>query len=441
MGFKGLRWPGAVASANSSCRGCSHGPGHLPSLIEAVSQTPATSGVFSAVAYSSVSRPLSHCAITNPGHGDSESVTIRWRAFPITGHAVATPPSPFPTLIDDGPARWLWPVPPYVWRHVPAPGNDISQPCRVESAGGAAVNGQMLGFDPAACTLAFRTVETGPVVTLPFSRFRRLTMAIPLQRAPTIQGAPMERVPAAAQEREYTLKWANNAKPLTGRMAGHVVTAHGLYLFTPVEEEASLQRVFVPRSAYSSFELGSSAEEEAAKRWLSTPDALLKAIEHQGRVPVGLLGESMLSLGLVTKGQLARTLAGQSGDKPLGQLLVAAGIVSRADLNTALAHKMGYPLVDLARFPIDPAALAKLPIRIAVGYRVVPLLLDKDRLIVAVDKPSRAVKLNALHAYAQIKVVPVLASKTQMMLAFERLSNDLWSSYVSHRPAFFATST
>ena len=59
----------------------------------------------------------------------------------------------------------------------------------------------------------------------------------------------------------------------------------------------------------------------------------------------------------------------------------------------------------------------------------------------AVDKPSRAVKLNALHAYAQIKVVPVLASKTQMMLAFERLSNDLWSSYVSHRPAFFATST
>lgn len=279
------------------------------------------------------------------------------------------------------------------------------------------------------------------MVTLPFSRFRRLTLTVPLQRAPTLSGAPMERVPAAAQERDYRLQPTGRVQPLTGRTAGYVETVHGLYLFTPVDEEASLQRVFVPREAYSSYELGASAEEVAATRWLSTPEALLEAIKHQDRMPVGLLGESLLALGLLTKAQLDRTLATQSGDKPLGELLVSAGIISRADLNTALAHKMGYPLVDLARFPIDPAALAKLPHRVAVGYRVVPLLLDEDRLIVAVDKPSRAVKLNALHTYAQIKIIPVLASKTQMMLAFENLSNDVWSSYVSHRPAFFATST
>jgi len=251
----------------------------------------------------------------------------------------------------------------------------------------------------------------------------------------------MERVPAAAQEREYRIHSSGRAQTLTGRTAGYVETPHGLYLFTPVDEEASLQRVFVPLAAESGYEFGASAEEVAATRWLSTPEALLEAIERQHRMPVGLLGESMLALGLLTMDQLNRVLAAQSGEKPLGELLVAEGIVSRADLNTALAHKMGYPLVDLERFPIDPAALAKLPHRIAAGYRVVPLLLDKDRLIVAVDKPSRAVRLNALHAYAQLKVVPVLASKTQMMLAFERLSHDVWSSYVSYRPAFFATST
>lgn len=299
----------------------------------------------------------------------------------------------------------------------------------------------MLGFDPAASTLAFRTSETGPAVTVPFSRFCRLTLTVPLQQAPTLKGAPKERVPAAAQEREYRLQSSGRVQPLTGRTAGYVKTAQGLYLFTPVDEEASLQRVFVPQTAYTSLELGPSAEEVAAKRWLSTPSALLEAIEHQHRMPVGLLGESMLALGLLTKAQLDRTLAAQRADKPLGELLVAAGIISRTDLTTALAHKMGYPLVDLARFPIDPAALAKLPYRLAVGYRVVPLLLDKDRLIVAVDNPSRAVKLRALHAYAQIKVVPVLASKTQMMLAFDRLANDVWASHVSHRPAFFATST
>lgn len=161
---------------------------------------------------------------------------------------MARPSSPFPILIDDGPDRWLRPVPPYVWRHIPAPGNDVVQPCRVESTGGSTVVGQMLGFDPSAGTLVFRTGESGPVLTLPFSRFSRLTLTTPLQRAPTLTGAPMERVPAAAQEREYMLKSSNGAKPLTGRTAGHVETAHGLYLFTPVDDEVSLQRVFVPRT-------------------------------------------------------------------------------------------------------------------------------------------------------------------------------------------------
>ena len=299
----------------------------------------------------------------------------------------------------------------------------------------------MLGFDPAAHTIAFRTSESGPPLSVPFSRIGRLTLTGPLQPAPTLKDAPKERIPAAAQEREYRLELSGRSQPFTGRTAGCVETTHGLYLFTPVNEEASLLRVFVPRTAYSSLELGRSAEEVAAKRWISNPQALLEAIECQHRMRVGLLGESMLALGLLTKAQLERTLATQTADKSIGQLLVAAGIISRTDLTTALAHKMGYPLVDLARFPIEPAALAKIPYRIALGYRIVPLMVDKDRLIVAVDNPSRAVKLRALHAYAQIKVVPVLASKTQMLLAIERLASDVWSSHVAHRPAFFATST
>ena len=352
---------------------------------------------------------------------------------------------PFPTLIDDDASeRSQWPVPPFAWRHLPAPANDVIQACRVESRGGTAVEGEMLGFDPVAGTLSFRTSATGPAVTLPFSRFTRLTLTTPLQAAKKAAGAPLERVPAAAQEREYRLQSGASERPaeaLTGRTAGHVETAHGLYLFTPIDDEASLQRVFVPRSAYARCEFGPSAEEVAATRWIASPQDLLEAIERQERMPVPLLGDAMLALGLVTRVQLDRVLATQTGNKPLGELSVAAGIISRGDLQTALAHKMGYPLVDLKRFPIDPAAVAKLPHRVAVGYRVMPLLLDKERLVVAVDKPSRAIKLGGLHAYAQIKVVPVLASKMQIMLALDRLSGDVWTDHVSHRPTFFATTT
>ena len=52
-------------------------------------------------------------------------------------------------------------------------------------------------------------------------------------------------------------------------------------------------------------------------------------------------------------------------------MLVAAGMIKRSDLRTALAHKMGYPLVDLTRFPVDPVAAAKLSHRLAVLYRAI----------------------------------------------------------------------
>lgn len=352
---------------------------------------------------------------------------------------VSNQPLRFPTLLDEATYQWEWPAPPFSWRHLPAPANDVAQPCRIESETGTAVEGEMLSFEPAGRRLAFRMRFDGQVVSLPFSRIRRLTLTTPLQSVAPIGSPPVERVPAAAQEREYALQSSGSAEPLIGRTAGHVEAAEGMYLFTPVEEEASLQRVFVPRSAYVQCQFGPSAEEVAARLWIASPDELLAAIELQHRRPVRPIGESLLALGLVTRYQLDRALARQSDDLPLGESLVAAGVISRADLQTAIAHKMGYPLVDLTRFPIEAAAASKLPQRFALSYRAMPLMLDKGRVVVAVDKPSRVVMLEAIHAFAQLKVVPVLAPKMQILLALQGLSGNVWSHNVTDRLAFFDT--
>jgi len=260
-----------------------------------------------------------------------------------------------------------------------------------------------------------------------------------LQPAPQIPGAPVERIPAAAQEREYRLESAGLGEPLTGRTAGHVETTHGLYLFKPIHEEASLQRQFVQRSAYGHCEFGDSAEEVAAKRWASTPAALLQAIERQQRMPVLPLGHALRELGLLTESQLARALAQQPGNMALGEMLVASGMISSSDLQTAIAHKMGYPLVDLTRFPIDPQAVAKLPRRLAVEYRAVPLMLDRKRLIVAVYKPSLAARLQGLHGLGE--VVPVLAPKAQLLVSLSRLAHDVWAPVVPQAREFFETTS
>jgi hypothetical protein len=354
---------------------------------------------------------------------------------------VRKPPTPFPTLINDVPERWHWPAPPFAWRHVPAPSNDVPQPCRLERRNGASIEGDMLGFDPSTRTLTFRTSLAGPRVELPFTSFRRLTLTTPLKPALRMIGAPIERVPAAAQERDYTLHSDEATPPLTGRTAGYVETSDGIYLFAPVNEEAGLERAFVPRTAYTRREVGLSAEEVATSRWIASPQDLLEALAHQQKKRILPLGYSLRELGLLTEDQLYRALGGQPANVPLGEMLVAAGIITKADLRTALAHKMGYPLVDLTRFPVDPEAVAKLPHRLAVIYRAMPLLLADGRLVVAVDKPSRAIKLQELHALAGLAVVPVLAPRTQIILALERLSKDVWTHVMPQRMCFFETTT
>jgi hypothetical protein len=212
-----------------------------------------------------------------------------------------------------------------------------------------------------------------------------------------------------------------------------------MYLFTPLDDDGALQRVFVPRTAYSRCEFGASAEELASRHWIASPARLLEAVSQQQLQPAMALGQSLLELGLVTQAQLDRTMAGLDGKTALGEALVGCGLVSRADMRTALAHKMGFPLVDLQRFPLDAAAVALLPLRIAISHRVMPLLLEQQQLIVAVDRPSRVAKLRLLDAYAHMPIVPVLALKSQILLALNRQSGEGWNLNVSERVNFVAT--
>ena len=70
-------------------------------------------------------------------------------------------------------------------------------------------------------------------------------------------------------------------------------------------------------------------------------------------MPLVRIGEALLSLGMIDAGQLKEALVQQQLDRsvPLGEILVRMGVVSRDELQTALARKMGYPLVDLDALP------------------------------------------------------------------------------------------
>jgi hypothetical protein len=352
-------------------------------------------------------------------------------------------PLHFPSLTMPFGESWEWPRPPFAWRYSIADHEAVAQACRIETGSGKVIEASMLRLDPALGILRFRMRDDGEPIELPFARFRRLTLTTPLRPPEPLAGAPVERVPAAAHRRDYRLQSANgDPAPLTGRTAGFVEADEGLYLFPPVDDGRSLLRAFVPRWACAKKTFGASAQEIAAARWVADPAQLLAAIEHQRRMPVLPLGQSLLALGMVTQDQLDQALAQPRGDLPLGERMVADGVISRSNLQTALAHKMGYPYVDLSRFPIDPQAAKKVGLRLAVDSRALPVMLDGQRLIVVVDRPSRTVKLRGLRAFAQLSIVPVLASKTHILEALTRLAQqDVWVEHVPISFGFFDTTT
>jgi hypothetical protein len=333
-------------------------------------------------------------------------------------------PTPTHTMRLEGPSDW--PAPPF------ASGNPWGEDegplhVRIETRRGVAVEGQMLGFDLKRGSLIFRFDQHGSALRVQFRRFRRLTVLEPLPSTPA--GAEI-KLAFAAQLRKFKIALVGD-KRLDGRTAGHVETRDGLFMFTPDDEERTLHRSFVPASAYTRCVMGPSVEEDAALRWVTTPldlTAKLESAQQQRRVLA--IGEAIYDLGVISARQLAMMLESQGtpSSAPLGEMLVGAGLLSRADLRTALGHKMGYPLVDLQRFPLNPAVLERMPPEVALECNALPLMMRGPDLVVAVDNLARVAQLAAHPALMGTRIVPVLARQSQVEGAIVRAYHDFGSS-------------
>jgi hypothetical protein len=343
--------------------------------------------------------------------------------------------TPLPTLMLDAVVAWEWPRPPFASDNLMTPLDGGVQACRIETLNGTAVDGLLIHFDADAQVLRFCDKPDSRSLLLPFAKFRRLTLTTPWPFKRSGPDSPVERIPSLLQERDYRIDLAAGGQ-LTGRTMGHVQRDYGLFLFSPTRDGTAVRRVFVPKAACGAAHFGKSAEEEAAERWIATPEQLLAALDMQRRAPIKPLGDALVDLGFVTRDMLERVVSEQSPDReqPLGEALVAMGLLDADDLQTALAHKMGYPLVDLSRFPLDKRAVRKLSQRAMIEHGAVPVLLQGDRLVVAVDNLARVPRLQSLQGLADLKVMPVLASRERIKLALsalpQRLGTDCWADNV-----------
>jgi len=344
---------------------------------------------------------------------------------------------------------FCWPTPPYASYPVATPQTD-PMPCEIVGLNGKQTNGRLTFFVPEEGVAHVQLPPARTTLPLRFDQFRSLTLTTPLRPVELMADEPHARLLGHRAHSMFSLTLVNGQE-LTGHTIGHVENEFGLFLFPSRSEEAdgdgSVTRTFVPRAAYSHFEIGSTigellVEQHSATaqqiesaidahqhlrerklgdvlvtRQLVTPSQLLEAIDRQAKMPMVRIGEALVSLGMISDKQLQEALEQQRNDRsvPLGELLVRMGVVSRVDLQEALSRKMGYPLVDIDTFPAEAEALHKLSYAVALRLKVMPLLVRDGRLVVALDDPARRRSaVEEIEFSAQMKAVPVLAFSRSM---------------------------
>ena len=363
------------------------------------------------------------------------------------------------TLQEGG---FRWPTPPFAAYPQPLAQRE-HEGCRIVGLNGRVMQGRLNFFVPSERVAHIQVPPARTTMPLRFNQFQSLLLMRPLEASlhTTAEG---ERAELLAQRpiTKYRVHLVAGGM-LEGDTIGHVENEYGLFLFPPLNEQGDVSRLFIPTEVMAGIEIGpligqALIEEEVATpeqvdaamdlqdrlrqqklgdilltQKVVSPSQLLEALEKQSRMPMVRIGEALIAMGLLTDAQLHDALKQQQTDRtvPLGELLVRLGMVSRQDLLQALARKMGYPLVDLDKFPADPDALHKVPFNVAARLLVAPLMVNDSTLIVAVEDPSKRAVLSELEFITQCKVVPVLANQSQLEWAirdaYAKLGADVTS--------------
>jgi type IV pilus assembly protein PilB len=132
------------------------------------------------------------------------------------------------------------------------------------------------------------------------------------------------------------------------------------------------------------------------------------------------LGEVLVAGGVLTDAQLEDALRAQKEEtgrrRRLGEVITALGLADEVQIARALSDQLGLPFIDLGSLPVPDETLAVLPRNVALRHRAVPISLAHDVLTVAVADPTNVLALDDIRLatkLAQIRTAVATASDVQ----------------------------
>lgn len=134
------------------------------------------------------------------------------------------------------------------------------------------------------------------------------------------------------------------------------------------------------------------------------------------------LGDMLTDAGAITEAELMEALKLQKGSgKRLGTVLMEHGFITEANLIEALRMQLGIDFIDLSETDIDPSMVNVLPSNIAKKYRVIPVRMEKNGLVLAMEDPMDFMALEAVRTAVRKKVIPMIATSAGVRRAYNIL--------------------
>jgi len=147
------------------------------------------------------------------------------------------------------------------------------------------------------------------------------------------------------------------------------------------------------------------------------------------------IGDLLVKEGLISKEQLNQALAEQKQNGTrLGYNLVKLGFVPEVELTKMLAKQYKLPAVDLSRFEVDVKIVKLIPGEMALKNLVLPLKRDGRTLTVAMADPTNMGVLEDLKFITRFDIFPVIAGEFTIRNILEKVfeSSDTQLSSLLH---------
>ncbi|WP_168188141.1 GspE/PulE family protein [Hahella sp. CCB-MM4] len=218
------------------------------------------------------------------------------------------------------------------------------------------------------------------LTTIDFSEIRYLVFPHKL--------IPEENNGRTAEPESFSVEFQDGGK-IRGKTLGFASTEAGLTLFR-CEDKRSICRLFVPATGIRNYQIepysGADMKEFEVESELSAePEATLSPAMQQAR--------------------------------EMRDELEKSKSMSDEEVHRALASKLGIPFIQLKNFVISPEAIAMVPGEFARRYLLMPISLEHEKLVVAMDDPCNLDAIDALQFITNRHLELVTASKADIFQA------------------------